>query len=165
MARNRKRRNIRPPKRYIVADLIAYALTAAYELNDDELMTYQEAITSKKKLEWTKAMNEEMASLMKNKTWELIIKPEKRKIVSYKWIFKIKEEIPGAEPRRFKTRLVARGFTQKEGIDFTEVFLPMVRHASIRIILALVAVQDMHLKQMDVKTAFLHGELQEAIIM
>ncbi|KAH9734079.1 hypothetical protein KPL71_017263 [Citrus sinensis] len=148
-----------------VADLIAYALTAAYELNDDEPRTYQEVITSKKKLEWTKAMDEEMASLMKNKTWELIIKPEKRKIVNYKWIFKIKEEIPGAEPRRFKARLVARGFTQKEGIDFTEVFFPVVRHASIRIILALVAVQDMHLEQMDVKTAFLHGELQEAIIM
>ncbi|KAH9656842.1 Integrase catalytic domain-containing protein [Citrus sinensis] len=73
--------------------------------------------------------------------------------------------IPGAEPRRFKARLVARGFTQNEEIDFTEVFSPVVRHASIRIILALVAVQDMHLEQMDVKIVFLRGELQEEIVM
>ena len=56
---------------------------------------------------------------------------------------------------------MARGFTQKEGIDFTEVLSPVVRHASIKIILALVVVQDMYLEQMDVKTTFLHGKLQE----
>ena len=91
-------------------------------------------------------MDEEVESLMKNETWKLIKKPEKKKVVSCKWIYKIKEGIPGAEPRRFKARLVARGFTQREGIDFTEVFSPVVRHASIRVILALVAVQDMHLE-------------------
>ncbi|KAH9658397.1 hypothetical protein KPL70_023479 [Citrus sinensis] len=165
LARDRKKRTIRPPKRYAVADLIAYALNAAQELNDDEPRTYQEAITSKNKLEWKRAMDEEMTSLIKNKTWTLIEKPDKRKTVSCKWIFKIKDGIPGAEPRRFKARLVARGFTQNEGIDFTEVFSPVVRHVSIRVILALVAVQDMHLEQMDVKTAFLHGELQEEIVM
>ncbi|KAH9648039.1 Integrase catalytic domain-containing protein [Citrus sinensis] len=160
LARDRKRRTIRPPKIYVVADLIAYALNAA-----QEPWTYQEAITGKNKLEWKRAIDEKMASLIKNKTWKLIEKPAKRKTVSCKWIFKIKDGIPGAEPRRFKARLVARGFTQKEGIDFTEVFSPVVRHASIRIILALVAVQNMYLEQMDVKTAFLHGELQEEIVM
>ena len=60
---------------------------------------------------------------------------------------------------------MARGFIQKEGIDFIELFSPVVRHASIRIILALVAVQDMHLEQMYVKTTFLHGELQEEIVI
>ena len=68
LARDRKRRTIRPPKIYAVADLIAYALTSAQELNDDEPMTYQESITGKNKLEWNRAMDEEMASLMKNKT-------------------------------------------------------------------------------------------------
>ncbi|KAH9803501.1 hypothetical protein KPL71_001790 [Citrus sinensis] len=121
LARDRKRRTIRLPKRYAVTDLIAYALSAAHEINDDELKTYQEAITSKNSLEWKKAMDEEVESLIKNETWKLIKKPEKKKAVSCKWIYKIKEGIPGAEPRRFKARSVARGFTQREGIDFTEV--------------------------------------------
>ncbi|KAH9666456.1 hypothetical protein KPL70_020645 [Citrus sinensis] len=68
LARDRKRRTIRPPRRNVMADLIEYALTAAQELNDDKPKTYQEAITGKNKLEWKRAMNEEMASLMKNKT-------------------------------------------------------------------------------------------------
>ena len=140
LVRDRKKRTIRPPKIYIVVDLIAYTLNAAQELNDDEPRTYQEAITGKNKLEWKKAMDEKMTSLIKNKTWILIEKPDKRKPVNCKWIFKIKDGIPGAEPRRFKARLVARGFTQKEGIDFTEVFSPVMKHASIRVILALVAV-------------------------
>ena len=66
---------------------------------------------------------------------------------------------------RFKARIVAKGFTQNEGIDFTEVFSLVVRHASIRIIMSLVVVNNMHLEQMDVKTTFLHGELQEHIVM
>ena len=66
---------------------------------------------------------------------------------------------------RYKARLVAKGFTQREGIDFIEVYSPVVRHTSIRIILALVAVHSMHLEQIDVKAAFLHGELEEKIIM
>ena len=111
LARDRKMRTIRPPKRYAVADLIAYALSATHEINDDEPKTYQEAITSKNNLEWKRAMDEEVESLMKNETWKLIRKPEKKKDVSCKWIYKIKEGIPGAEPRRFKARLVARGFT------------------------------------------------------
>ena len=83
---------------------------------------------------------------MKNETRELVRKLEKKRIVSCKWIFKVKERIPSAEKKRFKARLVARGFTQREGIDFNEVFFPMVRHASITIILALIVVQDMFLE-------------------
>lgn len=73
--------------------------------------------------------------------------------------------IPGIEPKRFKTRLVARSFTQKEMIDFIEVFSPVVRHASIIIILALVVIYYMYLEQMDVETIFLHSKSQEEIIM
>ncbi|KAH9791941.1 CCHC-type domain-containing protein [Citrus sinensis] len=77
----------------------------------------------------------------------------------------IKKGINGFEPMKFKARLVAKGYTQNEGIYFKEVFSPVVRHASIRVILAITAVQDMELDQLDVKTAFLHGRLEEEILM
>ena len=100
-------------------------------------------------------------SLYKNNTWELVKKPDKRRVVDFKWIFKIKDGLTGDEPKRFKARLVAKGYTQKELVDFKEVFSPAFRHASIRVILALTTVQDMELDQLNVKTAFLHGKLQE----
>ena len=86
-------------------------------------------------------------------------------MVGCKWIYKIKGGIPGVEPHRFKARLVAKGFTQNEGINFNEIFSQVVRHFFLRILLALVVVNDMHLEQMDVKTAFLYGELEEMIVM
>ncbi|CAM9004266.1 unnamed protein product [Rhodiola kirilowii] len=69
-------------------------------------------------------MKDEMDSLWKNKTWEIIDRPHKARLVGSKWIFTRKEGIPGVEMPRLKARLVARGFTQKEGIDFNEIFFP-----------------------------------------
>lgn len=86
-------------------------------------------------------------------------------MVSYKWIFKRKEGIKGVEPDRFKAKLIARGFTQKEGVNFNEVFSTVVKHRSIRLLLAMVAELDLELEQMDVKIAFLCGELDETIFM
>ncbi|KAH9763957.1 hypothetical protein KPL70_001353 [Citrus sinensis] len=165
LVRDREKRVIRPPRRYAYADLIAFALTVAHEIATNEPRPYSEAINSDKAEEWIKAMDEEMMSLKKNHTWNLIERPANKRIVGCKWIYRIKEGIPDVEPQRYKARLVAKGFTQKEGVDFTEVFSPVVRHASLRILLSLVAVQDMHLEQMDVKTAFLHGEIDEMIVM
>ncbi|KAH9670612.1 hypothetical protein KPL70_017043 [Citrus sinensis] len=165
LVRDRKKREIKPPKRYAYADLIAFALSATQGIEEDELKSYTEAVSSKDSKKWIAAMNEEMRSLIKNHTWDLIPKLAKKKVVGCKWIYKIKEGIPGVEPLRYKVRLVAKGFTQKEGIDFNEVFSPVVRHSSLRILLALVAVNDMHLEQMDVKTAFLHSEFEEMIVM
>lgn len=81
------------------------------------------------------------------------------------WIFKVNEGLTAFQPRRFKARFVAKRYTQKEGIDFKEVFSPVVRHSSIMVLLALTAEHDLELEQLDVKTAFLHGELQEQIFM
>ncbi|KAL0441988.1 UNVERIFIED_CONTAM: Retrovirus-related Pol polyprotein from transposon TNT 1-94 [Sesamum radiatum] len=107
-------------------------------------------------------MREEMKSLKDNKTWVLVPKPKNTSIVDSKWIFKLKNE---NDSLRYKARLVAKGFTQKEGIDNTEIFSPVVKYTTVRIILALTAHFDWELKQMDVKTAFLHGDSDENIYM
>ena len=87
------------------------------------------------------------------------------KLVSCKWLFKKKVESTGYDSVRFKARLVARGFTQEEGIDYNELFAPVVKHTSIRILLAVVNQRNWDLQQLDVKTAFFHGDLEESINM
>lgn len=131
----------------------------------EEPATYREAVASKESAPWTIAMNEEIESLHKNQTWELVKPPKGKKIVGCKWVFKRKEGISGEEDARYKARLVAMGYSQKEGVDYNEVFSPVVKHSSIRVLLAMVAAFDLELEQMDVKIAFLHGELEEQIYM
>ena len=110
------------------------------------------------------AMVEEIQSLEKNQTWELVKLPKGEKAIDCKWIFKRKE---GATPQdfRYKARLVAKGYSQREGIDYKEVFSLVVKHSSICVLLAFVVSQNLELEQLDVKTAFLHGDLEEQIYM
>jgi len=110
-------------------------------------------------------MQEEIESLQKNRTWELCELPKGRRALTAKWIYKRKEGIPGFEDARWKMPLVVHGCNQKEGIDYNEAFSPVVRHTSIRVLLAFVALFDLELEQFDVKIAFLHGELEEEIYM
>ena len=77
-----------------------------------EPQTYKKAVTWSDKNKWLKAMDEEMESLEKNETWISVKKPDNQKLVGFKWIYKVKEGIPGVEDSRFKARLVAKGFTQ-----------------------------------------------------
>ena len=106
--------------------------------------------------EWFEAMNEEMNSMESNRVWALVDLPPSRKTIGNKWVLNIKHKADGRIDR-FKARLVAKGYTQQEGIDYEETFLPVVRLASIHLILAIVAKMDLELHQMDVKTAFLNG--------
>ena len=106
-----------------------------------------------------------MESLMKNKTWILVDRNKEQKPIGCKWVFKRKAGITGVEGPRFKDKLVAKGYSQKEGIDYQEIFSPVVKHVSIRFFLSMVTHFDMELQQMDVKTAFLHGFLDETIYM
>lgn len=109
-------------------------------------------------------MQDEIDSLMKNQTWTLVEKPEGRNVVSAKWVFKSKTNTDGSLARR-KARLVARGFSQSEGVDYFETFSPVVRYESVRTVLSLAAAGDMELRQFDVKTAFLNGKLEEEVFM
>ena len=110
-------------------------------------------------------MEEEISSLKKNNTWILVRKPEDRKLVGCKWIFKLKDGATSIEPLKYKARLVAKGFTQREGVAYNEVFSPVVKYSSIRVLLAITTYHDLELDQMDDKTAFLHGNLEEEIYM
>ncbi|CAL9006938.1 unnamed protein product, partial [Prunus brigantina] len=109
-------------------------------------------------------MKSELNSMEKNGVWELVTLPQSCKPIGCKWVFKTKRNSKG-QVDRYKARLVAKGFTQKEGIDYNETFSPVSTKDSLRIIMALVAHFDLHLHQMDVKTAFLNGDLEEEIYM
>ena len=108
-------------------------------------------------------MDEEMQSHVKNHTWKLARLPKGKKAIGCKWVYAQKEGFSSKNDICYKARLVAKSYAQKEGIDYNEVFSPVVKHSSIRILLALVAQFNMELVQMDVKTAFLHGDLEEEI--
>ncbi|GKC73020.1 retrotransposon protein, putative, ty1-copia subclass, partial [Tanacetum coccineum] len=166
LVRNREPRTRMKPLRFRdESNMAAYAFVAVKEEDTHEPLTYQEAVACEDNSKWKVAMKEEMVSLRKNKTWELVYHLAGQKLVSCKWLFKIKEGVEGVQKPRYKARLVARGFTQKAGIDYNEVFSLVVRHTSIRIILALTVCKDYELEQLDVKTAFLYGNLEEVIYM
>ena len=109
-------------------------------------------------------MNEEMASLEQNKTWSLVPLPKGRKFVGCKWVFKKKIRLDG-NVEKYKARLVAKGYSQVEGIDYGEIFSPVAKLTSIRFLLSLAAAYDLEVEQMDLKTTFLHGDLEEEIYM
>ncbi|RVW88729.1 Retrovirus-related Pol polyprotein from transposon RE1 [Vitis vinifera] len=113
---------------------------------------------------WKAAMNEEMKSLQKNETWELIECPLGKKPVGCCWIYTVKYKADGSI-ERFKARLVAKGYTQTYGIDYTETFAPVAKINTVRVLLSLAANLDWPLQQFDVKNVFLHGELSEEVYM
>jgi hypothetical protein len=128
---------------------------------------FRQAITGEDAPQWKSAMSAEYQSLMKHNNWNLVPRPQNRNIVSCKWIFKTKEveTDSGDIDVKYKARLVAKGYSQVHGVDYEEIFAPVVKFTSARILLAIVALLDLELHQMDVVTAFLNGELNEEIFM
>ncbi|KAG8492605.1 hypothetical protein CXB51_010032 [Gossypium anomalum] len=136
IAKNRTKREIKPPKKYAEANLVTYALNVAEDIDaNQEPSNYSKVISGEDSEKWMFAMQEEMESLYKNKTWDLVKLPKSKKT----------------------------GYSQIPGVDFTDVLSLVVKYSSIRALLGIVAMHDLELEQLDVKTAFLHGELKEDI--
>ena len=164
LARDRTRREIVKPARYTEDSAVAFALSVAEEIDCEEPANYEEALSSQEWEKWDAAMDDEYGSLEKNKMWNLVDLPKDKKAIGCKWLYKKKPGIPGVEPPRHKARL-AKGYSQKEGVDYQEIFAHVVKHISIRLMLSMVVDKDLELEQLDVKTAFLHGDIEEEIYM
>ena len=113
---------------------------------------------------WKEAINDEVESILQNHTWELVDLPLSSKPLGYKWIFKKKMKADGSIDK-YKARLVIKGYKQKEGLDYFDTYSSMTRISSIRMLIAIAAIHNLEIHQMDVKTAFLNGDLDEEIYM
>ncbi|GJY51077.1 retrovirus-related pol polyprotein from transposon TNT 1-94 [Tanacetum coccineum] len=131
---------------------------------ENEPTSYREAVTSSEGQQWREAIKSEIESILQNHTWELVDLPPGCKPLGYKWIFKKKMKADGTIDK-YKARLVIKGFRQREGLDYFDTYSPVTRITSIRMILAIAALRNLEVHQMDVKTAFLNGDLEEEIYM
>uniref|UniRef100_A0ABD2W186 Retrovirus-related Pol polyprotein from transposon TNT 1-94 n=1 Tax=Trichogramma kaykai TaxID=54128 RepID=A0ABD2W186_9HYME len=163
----RNRRNIAPPDR---GDTVNNFMFDSEEVEDILLAysgspnTYNEAILSEFCDEWQIAMKEELSALDKNKTWTLVNVPPGTKVLSNRWVLKIKNDSV-TNKNKFRARLVIKGYLQKKDIDYKDIFSPVARYNSIRTFLAISAAHKLKLTQFDVKSAFLNGDLEEEIFM
>lgn len=113
---------------------------------------------------WKEAINDEMDSILGNQTWELAELPKGVKSIGSKWVFK-KKLNPDGSISTYKARLVAKGYRQREGVDYFDTYAPVARISSIRTLIAISAIKGLHIHQMDVKTAFLNGYLNDEVYM
>ena len=126
---------------------------------EDEPQTFNEAMASSDAPYWKETVNSEMESIMQNQTWVLVNLPPGSKPIGCKWIFKRKLKADGTI-ENYKARLVDKGYRQKEGQDFFDTYSPVTRITSIRMLIAIAALHNLEIHQMDVKTAFLNGDLE-----
>ena len=129
------------------------------QLINEEPYDYNEACEEEI---WRDACDDEIASIVKNQTWDLVDLPPGAKAIGLKWIFKIKRNSDGTI-NKHKSRLVAKGYIQRHGIDYEEVFSPVARLETVRLMIALAAARGWEVHHLDVKTAFLNGELKENV--
>ena len=153
----RLQHGIRKPKIY-TDDTVRWSMLAA---SAGEPSTVGEAFQDPR---WTAAMDSEHSALLKNKTWHLVPPPKGKNIIDCKWVYKIKKKADGTIDR-YKARLVAKGYKQRYGIDYEDTFSPVVKAATIRLILSVAVSRGWSLRQLDVQNAFLHGVLEEEVFM
>ena len=147
-----------------VRQLPKWYANKVFILEDDDPVNYKEAMMSTNSTKWLQAMKSKMESMYKNQVWDLVIPPEGVKPIECKWIFKRKTDADG-NVTIHKARLVAKGFWQVQGVFYDETFSPVAMLKSVRILLAIATYFDYEIWQMDVKTAFLNGNLEENVYM
>jgi hypothetical protein len=153
------RRSQRSHKPAISDDYIVYLQEHEFDIGVvDDPSSYSQAIQSSQSTKWIDAMVDEMKSMDNNTVWDLVDLPNGCRPIGCKWVFKTKKDSTG-KIKRYKARLIAKGFSQKEGIDYKETFSLVSSKDSFRIVMALIAHFDFELHQMDVKTAFLKEDL------
>ncbi|KAJ0515275.1 putative RNA-directed DNA polymerase [Helianthus annuus] len=128
-------------------------------LLNNEPMSYDEAAKDQC---WRKAMEQELDSINRNRTWRLVNLPAGQKAIGLKWVFKLKKD-PNGTITKHKARLVAKGYVQKKGVDFDEAFAPVARLETVRLLLAMAAKERWLVHHLDVKSAFLNGDLKEEV--
>ena len=133
-------------------------------LLEDEPQSFKEVMSSPEAPYWKEAINDEVESIWQNHTWELVDLPLGSKPLGYNWIFKKKMKADESI-NKYKARLVIKGYKQKEGLDYFDTYSPVTRISSIRMLIAIAAIHNLEIHQMDVKTAFLNGDLDEEIYM
>jgi hypothetical protein len=111
---------------------------------------------------WRVAMKAELESIAQNKTWEILDFPKDHRAIGLKWVFQVKKD-PAGNVVKYKARLLAKGYAQIQGVDYDEVFAPVARMEIVRLLLALAAQGEWEVHHIDVKSAFLNGDLQEEV--
>jgi Reverse transcriptase (RNA-dependent DNA polymerase) len=158
------RRSTRERRSAISNDYIMFLQENKFNIDmmEDDPLTLRHALENVNSHKWIKVMDEEIKSMYDNKVWDIVPLPEGVKPIGCKWIFKTKNDSEG-NVQRYKVRLVAKRFTHKKYIDFTESLSPVSMKDSFRIIMTLVTHFDLELHQMNVKIAFLYGDIDECI--
>lgn len=162
----------KPPSRYCyehdIAKYVSYSsVSPAYRTFITSLQTIsisKDWRCAKQDPKWNDAMKEELLALQKNKTWELVHLPEGEKVVGCKWVFTVKHT-PEGKIDMYKARLVAKGYSETYGIDYDETFAPVSKMGTMRTLISCAANFGWPLHQLDVKNAFLHGDLKEEVYM
>ncbi|RVX01148.1 Retrovirus-related Pol polyprotein from transposon TNT 1-94 [Vitis vinifera] len=162
------RKGVRSCTQHPIGNFISYDKLSptfrAFTSSITEIQVPQNIQEAFKYPKWKAAVNEKVWALEKNGTWEITDLPRGKKPVGCKWIFIVKYKADG-NVDRYKARLVAKGFTQSYGIDYQETFAPVAKLNTVRVLLSLAANLDWSLHQLDVKNAFLNGDLEEEVYM
>ena len=149
----RPRETLYQPQRY-------QACTVIY----DPPSSFKEALSRDDSALWKRAIDEELEAHAKNKTWDIVRLPDGRKPIGFKWVFKVKD-LDDKNKHRYKARLCAQGFSQEAGVDYDEIFSPVVRFESVRLLLSLAVRDNLNSLQFDVSTAYLNSDLKETTYM